>query len=292
MRVYIEQTAQKHILKFVCDEIITPGSLELTASDNLMSSALAQHLFQFPFVVKVFITANFVAIQKNDMVEWEDIAQSLKEVVNDHLEKDTIIVKEVKKEAFTLYAEMTPNPRVMKFVSNQMLAEEMVEVKDREAADKVPLAQNLYNRFDFVDEIFISSNYISVMRSEDVEWQDVALEVRQFMLDYLQSGQTIAEDDYVLVKPQVVEKMETKVYNDVEKEIKRILKEYIQPAVARDGGNIALVDFNEQTKTATMLLQGACSGCPSSTITLKNGIETILKDMMPNVVDHVEAVNG
>ena len=94
MRVYIEQTSQKHILKFICDEIITSGSLELTADSDLMSSQLAQHLFQFPFVVKVFITANFVAIQKNDMVEWEDIAQSLKEVVNSHLEKNSIVVKQ------------------------------------------------------------------------------------------------------------------------------------------------------------------------------------------------------
>ena len=294
MRVYIEQTAQKNILKFVCDEIITSGSLELTASSNLMMSKLAQHLFQFPFVEKVFISANFVAIQKNEMVEWEDVAQSLKELINKGLEDNTIIEKEEKKEPYTLYAEMTPNPKVMKFVSNQTLASEIVEVTHKNGADKVPLAGNLYNRFDFIEEVFISNNYISLTRSEKVDWQDVALELRHFILDFLQSGKTIVEDDYKVIssknKEQEIEN--NKEYNEVEKEIQRILKEYIQPAVANDGGNIALVEFNEKTKTATMLLQGACSGCPSSTITLKNGIETILKDMLPNVVEHVEAING
>lgn len=292
MRVYIDQTQQKSILKFVCDEILTSGSLEMGPNDDLSKSKLAQHLFQFPFVERVFVTANFVAIQKSQIVEWEDIAQELKEVVNLHLENNTIVIQESKKEPFTLYAEMTPNPRVMKFVANQYITGTMVEVKDKPQAKNVPLADALYSQFSFVDEVFMSENYISITRKEDADWQYVALEVRQFILDYLQSGKTIVEDDYVAPKSEVEERLEKKVYTNVEKEIQRILAEYIQPAVANDGGNIALVEFNEESKTATMLLQGACSGCPSSTITLKNGIETILKEMLPNVVEHVEAVNG
>ena len=81
-------------------------------------------------------------------------------------------------------------------------------------------------------------------------------------------------------------------FSSVEQQIKAILDEYVQPAVANDGGNIELIEFDEETRTARMLLQGACSGCPSSTATLKNGIEGILKQMMPDVVDNVEAVNG
>ena len=121
MRVYIEQTPQKSIMKFVCDEVLTPGSIELGQGDNLSKSQLAQHLFQFPFVERIFITANFVAVQKSQIVDWEDIAQEVKEVVNLHLEKNTILLKEKKKEPFTLYAEMTPNPKVMKFVANLSL---------------------------------------------------------------------------------------------------------------------------------------------------------------------------
>ncbi|MGI9527055.1 MAG: NifU family protein [Weeksellaceae bacterium] len=292
MRVYIEQTEQKSILKFVCDEILTPGSFEYDIDSDLSSSKLAQHLFQFPFVRKVFITANFVAVQKIEDIEWEDVAQSIKEIVHEHLEQGTILLKKDKKEPYTLYAEMTPNPKVMKFVANQFITGSMVEVKRRKDAHRVPLAQALFDKFDFIEEVFFSENYISVTRNEESDWQFLALEVRQFLLDYLQSGATLVEDDYIAVKSEVEQKLEKKVYSSTEEEIQRILDEYIKPAVSKDGGNIALLEFNEDTKTAVMVLQGACSGCPSSTMTLKNGIETILKDMLPDVVEHVEAVNG
>lgn len=292
MRVYIEQTSQKHILKFVCDEIITSGSLELTATTNNSESKLAQQLLHFPFIEKIYITANFVAIQKTDLVDWEDVAQSLKEIVNHHLIENTIVIKEEEKEPFTVYAEMTPNPRVMKFVSNQMLTKQMIELKNVSEAEMVPLAQSLFDRFNFIDEIFISENYVSVTGNAETDWQKVALEVRQYILDYLQSDKIVVEAGYQGNTSKIGEKSEERIYSDVEKEIQRILSEYIQPAVANDGGNISLVEYNQNSKTAVMLLQGACSGCPSSTLTLKSGIETILKDMMPDLVDHVEAING
>ena len=292
MRVYIEQTSQKHILKFVCDEIITSGSLELTATTNNSESKLAQQLLHFPFIEKIYITANFVAIQKTDLVDWEDVAQSLKEIVNHHLIENTIVIKEEEKEPFTVYAEMTPNPRVMKFVSNQMLTKQMIELKNVSEAEMVPLAQSLFDCFNFIDEIFISENYVSVTGNAETDWQKVALEVRQYILDYLQSDKIVVEAGYQGNTSKIGEKSEERIYSDVEKEIQRILSEYIQPAVANDGGNISLVEYNQNSKTAVMLLQGACSGCPSSTLTLKSGIETILKDMMPDLVDHVEAING
>lgn len=292
MRVYIEQTPQKNILKFVCDEIITSGSLEITSSTNNGESKLAQHLLQFPFVEKVFITANFVAVQKTDLVEWENVAQSLKEIVNDHLNQNTIVHKIDEKEPYTLYAEMTPNPRVMKFVSNQLLVEQMIELKSPSEASEVPLANSLFQQFDFIEEIFLSDNYVSITGNNQTDWHSVALEVRQYVLDYLQSDQEIITANFQPIKREVGAEAESRVYSDVEKEIQRILSEYVQPAVANDGGNISLVEYDALTKTATMLLQGACSGCPSSTLTLKSGIETILRDMMPNVVEHVEAVNG
>ena len=265
MRVYIEQTSQKHILKFVCDEIITSGSLELTATTNNSESKLAQQLLHFPFIEKIYITANFVAIQKTELVDWEDVAQSLKEIVNHHLIENTIVIKEEEKEPFTVYAEMTPNPRVMKFVSNQMLTKQMIELKNVSEAEMVPLAQSLFDRFNFIDEIFISENYVSVTGNAETDWQKVALEVRQYILDYLQSDKIVVEAGYQGNTSKIGEKSEERIYSDVEKEIQRILSEYIQPAVANDGGNISLVEYNQNSKTAVMLLQGACSGCPSST---------------------------
>lgn len=292
MRVFIEQTTNKNILKFVCDELLSSGSFELDVSSDLSKFPLAAQLLQFPFVQKIYISTNFVAVQKTDIVEWEDVAQELKEIVNEHLQSDTIIIKKQAKIPYTLYAEMTPNPLVMRFVSNQLLSDKMVEVKGLENAKQVPLAESILSEFDQVGEVFISENYVSITVKEQLDWQLFALELRQFILTYLQSGKELINDDYTPVKDKNVEIIEQKEYTDVEKEIKRILKEYVQPAVANDGGNIALLEFDEESKTAKMLLQGACSGCPSSTITLKNGIEGILKEMMPNVVENVIAVNG
>lgn len=292
MRVFIEQTTNKNILKFVCDELLSSGSFELDVSSDLSKFPLAAQLLQFPFVQKIYISTNFVAVQKTDIVEWEDVAQELKEIVNEHLQNDTIIIKKQAKIPYTLYAEMTPNPLVMRFVSNQLLSDKMVEVKGLENAKQVPLAESILSEFEQVGEVFISENYVSITVKEQLDWQLFALELRQFILTYLQSGKELINDDYTPVKDKNVEIIEQKEYTDVEKEIKRILKEYVQPAVANDGGNIALLEFDEESKTAKMLLQGACSGCPSSTITLKNGIEGILKEMMPNVVENVIAVNG
>lgn len=292
MRVYIEQTPQKNILKFICDEIITSGNLEFDVQSDKTTSPLAEQLFQFPFVEKIYITANFVALQKSDFVEWEDIAQELKVIVNEHLEKGGIVAHEKKKIAYSLYAEMTPNPHVMKFVSNQILTGAMVEVKKLEYAEKVPVAEALYRNFAYVKEVFLSENYISVTADEQTDWQMYAIEVRQFLLNYLQSGKTLVADDYVPVKSEVEKELEQKTYTGTEQKIQQLLNEYIQPAVANDGGNIALLSFDESSKTAQMLLQGACSGCPSSTMTLKNGIENLLKEMMPGEVDNVVAING
>lgn len=279
-------------MKFVCDEILTSGSYEFEVNSNLSKSPMSQHLLQFPFVKKIFITANFVAVQKTEGVEWEVIAQDLKELINEYLEKKTIIQEEKKKEPYTLYAEMTPNPNVMKFVANQFVTDITVEVKSRGEAKKVPIATALFNAFSFIKEVFIQENYFSIMASELVDWQLEALEIRQFILSYLQEGGTIVEKDFIQPKSEIEQEIENKVYTSTEQKIQKILEEYIKPAVSNDGGNIALIEFDEDTKTARMLLQGACSGCPSSTITLKNGIEAMLKEMMPNVVENVEAING
>lgn len=292
MRVYIEQTNQKSILKFVCEEIITAGSYELGKNDVTQISPLAQQLLSFPFVERVFITANFVAVQKNELVEWEDVAQEVKEIVNEHFEAGSIVKEPQKKEPYTLYAEMTPNPKVMRFVCNQLLTSQIIEVKSKELAEEVPLARALMSNFDFISEVFISENYISVTASEKIQWQDFALEIRQYLLTYLQQGNPIAQEGYEQPANEYEAKLKNKEYTSTEKQIQQILDEYIKPAVANDGGNIALLEFNEESKTAIMLLQGACSGCPSSTVTLKNGIETMLKEMLPNVVEKVEAVNG
>ena len=293
MRVYTENTPNENVLKFVCDETLAQGGVEFTKDSTATESPLAQVLLTIPFIQKIFITANFVAVEKIDAVSWDDVKDDLLEIIEEHLEEG-LILQQQKKQPFTVYAEMTPNPSVMKFVANVMLVPEIIEIKSKEKAAGVPLAVALYKEYPFIEEVFFTENYISLTKNDSEEWDLWTMDVRSFILNYLQAGGIVFEEMYEFTTeaPEEVVIKAKEDFTDVETQIKAILDEYVQPAVANDGGNIELIEFVEETRTAKMLLQGACSGCPSSTATLKNGIEGLLKQMMPDVVDNVEAVNG
>ncbi|HUH35810.1 MAG TPA: NifU family protein [Moheibacter sp.] len=294
MRVYIDNTPNPNILKFVCDETFTSGAIEFEKNDQALESPMAQELLQFPFVQKVYITANFVAVQKIDGIEWEMVANDLKELINKHLKAETLLLNTKKQEEtpYSLYVEMTPNPEVMKFVANKTLYNGIAEAKSIEESEDIPLAQSLFS-YEFVQEVFVTDHYVSVTKTPNADWNDIALPIRDHLSNYLKSGAEIIKETYVPAqKNSAKTDFVAKEYSDIEKQIKAILEEYVQPAVAGDGGNIELIEFEASTKTAKMLLQGACSGCPSSTLTLKQGIETMLKDMLPGQIDSVEAING
>lgn len=295
-KVYIDPTPNANILKFVCDRSLTADAFEFEKNDQALESPMAQQLLQFPFVTKVYITANFVAVQKIEGIDWELIANDLKELINEHLNAGTLLLQaeEDKSAASSVYVEMTPNPEVMKFIANHKLFSGIAEAKSAEESHGFPIAKALFE-FDSVKEVFGTENYISITKQSDADWNLIAVELRDFIAQYLQAGKSIIDEDYEIVSPHVIQEtaqIKVKDVTDLEKQIKDILVEYIQPAVVGDGGNIELIEFQEDTKTAKMLLQGACSGCPSSTLTLKQGIETMLKEMLPGQVDHVEAING
>lgn len=288
----IETTANPKVLKFATDYTLIQGSLELDRDSDNSEIPLAGELLKFPFVEKIFITANFIAVAKQDGVEWEMVQDQLKEIIEDQLlENPRLYAATKKRELFPVYAEMTPNPAVMKFVSQRFIVEGFIEVKSKEAAAQVPLASALYDEFEFVTEVFISDNFVAVTKDDSVEWHQVMVAVRGFIAEFLQSGNTVS-----LIKPQsheapAMERIQRE-YTDAEQEISNILDEYVSPAVENDGGKITLIEYDPDSKTAKMLLQGACSGCPSSTATLKGGIENILKQFVPELVETVEAVNG
>ncbi|RCU43873.1 NifU family protein [Chryseobacterium lacus] len=290
-QVTIEPTANEKVMKFVAEYTLVPGSLEFDRSSDVADIPLAQELFKYPFVDKIFITANFIAVAKQDSVEWEHIAESLREVIQDQLLEHPRIYKEKKRELFPIYAEMTPNPAVMKFVSQRYIVEGFLEIKSKDQAAQIPLAQALFDEFTFVKEVFISDNFVAVTKDHSVEWHEVMVPVRSFIADFLQAGNKVS-----LIAPQKhespVEQLINRDYTENEQKISEILTEYVSPAVENDGGKISLLEYNAETKTAKMLLQGACSGCPSSTATLKGGIENILKQFLPDMVEKVEAVNG
>ena len=300
--ITIQSTNNDNILKFVSTQIlINGGSYEFNNIDDAKKSPLAQQLFYLPFVKKVFVTANFIAIQRFDIIEWIDVQEEVREQIEAYLQAGNIAVNETdnsrKKEAIEVYAEVTPNPSAMKFGTNKSLTATDVEYKNIEEASKSsPLAQALFG-FCFVKGVFISENYISITKFDVVEWNDVYAEVRNFISTYLQDNKTIIKE---LPKTESTtkktkkgkEEATTDGLDGTPKKIIAILDEYIRPAVASDGGNIAFKSYDEESKVVSVILQGACSGCPSSTITLKNGIETMLKEMLPNEISEVVAING
>ena len=302
INITVEPTSNENIVKFVTNSFLTQAkSFEFSNIDEAKSSPIAQQLFHLPFVKTVYISQNFIAIEKYNIVSWEDVQEEVAISISDYISSGKEVISESetsKKVPVTIYAESTPNPSVMKFVANKPLADGIFEFKNIDEALNAPLATALYS-FPFVKEIFISANYVSVMKYNVAEWQEISMEIREFIRVYIEDGKPILNDEILLKENQnkssnISDDQATKTeeYSDIENEIISILDEYIKPAVASDGGHIAFDSFDEPSKTVRVILQGACSGCPSSTITLKNGIETMLKEMLNGRVTTVEAING
>lgn len=294
IQIQIENTSNESIIKFVSNNIIiNGGSFEYNNIDEAKDSPLAQQLFYLPFVKKIFLTANFIAIQRYDIVTWEDVQEEVRMQIETYINNDGIIINDnsSKKEAIEVYAEVTPNPSVMKFGTNKALTKIDVELKNiEEANNSSPLAKELFN-FPFVKEVFISENYVSITKFDVIEWNEVYQDIRTFIRKYLQEDKTIISN----IPPKEEQQeaaFNTENLDETSSKIIAILEEYIKPAVASDGGNIAFRNYDSETKKVSVILQGACSGCPSSTITLKNGIETMLKEMLPNQINEVIAING
>ncbi len=288
--VYIETTPNPNILKFVTDYSLVSGSLELDKNSDVSEIPLAQTLFQFPFVEKIFITANFIAISKQEMVDWELVSDALRDMIETELKINPEIYIKKDKIDFPMFAEMTPNPQVMKFISQDILLDGFVEVSSLEESAGIPLAKAIFEKYDFVTKVFISDNFIAVTKDDSVEWHSVMMEMKDHIENFIRSGKELCS-----IQPQQHEKPVQELiqrnYSENEQKIADILAEYVAPAVSRDGGKISLTEYVEETKTAKMLLQGSCSGCPSSIVTLKNGIENLLKQFVPELVEHVVAEN-
>lgn len=293
-----EKTSNPNIIKFAANQFLTTSnSYEFKNIDEAKQSPLAQQLFYLPFVKTIYIAQNFIAIEKFSIVEWADVQEELASQIETFLNSGqaALVLETPKKNKIpvTVYAESTPNPSVIKFVANKSLVDGTFEFKNIDEAKYAPLAQALF-RFAFVKEVFISTNYVSVSKYDLVEWQEVTLEIREFIRNYIEEGKPILKDEILSQTSTTKEEKnnESETLNDISKEIINILNEYVRPAVESDGGNIEFQSYNEHSKTVKVILQGACSGCPSSTFTLKNGIENMLKEMLSDSELKVEAING
>ena len=297
-KVTIKETQNPTILKFEFQDFITQNeNFEFKNIDDAKASPLAQQLFYLPFVKTVYISGNFIAIEKYSIVEWEDVkdavAEQIEKFVADGGTIITVDENKTKKQPVTVYGETTPNPSALKFVVSKMLTKTAIEFKNIDQTSASPLAKELF-KFPYVKEIFIDENYISVTKYEINDWQEITLELRSFIKQYIENGGTVLDENYVAT---AIAEEETKAaafdHLDVtSQQIINILEEYVKPAVQADGGNIAFESYDEDSKTVKVILQGACSGCPSSTFTLKSGIENMLKSMLNDESIKVEAANG
>ncbi len=184
-----------------------------------------------------------------------------------------------------IYTEAVPNPNSLKFVVNSMLTSPNSAGRDYAKADETtdsPLAEELF-KYEFTKRIFIAKNFITLTKPNGIEWDEITPIVRNFLKNYLEEGSPIFSDDASTnseINPDD---------SEVVKKIKGILDEYVRPAIEGDGGAITFHSFDEEKGIVQVNLEGACSGCPSSTITLKAGIENLLKRMLPNQITEVVA---
>lgn len=295
--ISIVKTSSPNIVKFESNHFLTEHqNFEFNNIDEASNSQLARELFYLPFVKKIYISGNFVAIEKYNIVEWDAIETDVAEQITEFLNSGKSVVDNdiaSKKVAVTVYAESTPNPSVMKFVANKKLVDSIFEFKNIDDAKISPLAAKLFH-FPFVKEIFIDENYVSINKYDLAEWNDIANELREEIRNFIAEGNTIIDVTVEKPKLEVAPEINLNIddLDDVSTEIVNVLNEYIKPAVASDGGNIMFQSYDETTKEVKVILQGACSGCPSSTVTLKNGIEATLKEMIPGKINSVIAINA
>jgi Fe-S cluster biogenesis protein NfuA len=297
-KIAITETQNPSILKFEFENFITQNeSFEFKNIDETKNSPLAQQLFYLPFVKTVYISGNFIAIEKFSIVEWEDVKDAVAEQIETFVANGGIIItpseNKTQKQPITVYGETTPNPSALKFVVSRMLTKSPVEFKNIDETAASPLAKELF-KFPYVKEIFIDENYISVTKYEVNNWDEITLELRTFIKQYIENGGTVFDESIIVAKAEQ-EKTKTQEFDNLDvtsQQIINILEEYVKPAVQADGGNIAFESYDETDKTVKVILQGACSGCPSSTFTLKSGIENMLKSMLNDENIKVEAVNA
>jgi Fe-S cluster biogenesis protein NfuA len=297
MKIIIKETQNPTILKFEFPDFITQNeNFEFKNIDEAKNSPLAQQLFYLPFVKTVYISGNFIAIERFSIVDWNDVKDAVAEQIEEYVKSGGKILLEeasnIKKSAITVYGETTPNPTTLKFVVSRRLTKNAFEFKNIDETKASPLAKELF-RFPFVKEVFIDENYISITKYDVASWDEITIEIRSFIKEYIENGGIAIEETFAEADTKQ-EKQQIKNFDNLDttsQQIINILEEYVKPAVAADGGNILFDSYDEDSKRVRVILQGSCNGCPSSTFTLKNGIENMLKDMLNDQAIVVEAVN-
>lgn len=196
----------------------------------------------------------------------------------------------IKKSPIMIYTEQTPNPESLKYVTNRMLHKGTADFDTAELAREwSPLAADLFE-FAYVKRVYISNNFVSITKEFNYAWEDIMLKLKEFVKAWLEENEVVVKDGFEEIQAEIEAKRLEHAYTgdtaELVKKIRDLIDTYVKPAVEMDGGNIEFKSFDEGVVTVT--LQGSCSGCPSSTVTLKSGIEGMLKRMCPEVKEVVQ----
>jgi len=288
--IKFKETSREEELEFYSNIFLSEKRIEFEKIEETNEFPLIQQIFYLPFIKKVILNKHSVYIEKLNILKWEDVQEELCSQLEEFLNKGGLVSKaEIKKVSpVTVYAESTPNPNAMKFVVNKKIVDDVYEFKSVDDTKDSPLAKSLFG-FEFIKEVFFDFNFVSLIQKQGNNWDENVMDIREFIRSFIQDNNTIVFEDRI--KSQIKTKSNVE-FDDISKEIIKIIDENIKPAVASDGGNIMFESYDATTQKVNVILQGACSGCPSSTITLKSGIENMLKDMLPGKISEVNAVNG
>ena len=187
----------------------------------------------------------------------------------------------------SIYTEMTPNPETMKFVANKLLyPSKSIDFENEASASPSPLAKELFG-FPFVKGVFIASNFVTLTKTQETDWNDVIPSIREFLQEYVEEGKVIINEDEIVKKTSNVTFSADD--NEIVNRIKELLENYVKPAVEMDGGAITFKNYKDGV--VSLVMQGSCSGCPSSMVTLKSGIEGMMKRMIPEVKEVIAEAN-
>ena len=290
--IKFKETSREEELEFYSNNFLSEKRIEFEKIEETKQFPLIQQIFYLPFVKKVILNKRSVYIEKLNILDWKDVQNELCKQMQDFLNEGGLVsqIDQNKNSPTTVYAESTPNPNVMKFVVNKKIVKGVYEFKNVNETQNAPIAKSLFT-FPFVKEVFLDFNFISVTQNSDSNWEENTMDVREFIRSYIQDNNTLIHEDLIEDNSNVVE-VDFEKIDDISKEIIDIIEKHVKPAVAADGGNIVFQSYDQETKNVNVILQGACSGCPSSTITLKSGIENMLKEMLPGMISDVNAING
>ena len=290
--IKFKETSREEELEFFSNNFLSEKRIEFTKIEETQNFPLIQQIFYLPIVKKVVLNKRSVYIEKLNILDWKDVQNELCKQLQDFLNEGGLVnnIESNKISPTTVYAESTPNPNVMKFVVNKKIVKGVYEFKNVDETTNAPIAKSLFG-FSFIKEVFLDFNFISVTQNSDSNWEENVMDVREFIRSYIQDGNTLINEDLFEQTQDNIE-LDLNNMDDVSKEIIDIIEKHVKPAVASDGGNIVFQSYDQETINVNVILQGACSGCPSSTVTLKSGIENMLKEMLPGMISEVNAVNG